>query len=192
MKDYAEALGFEFEPAWAYLMPLEKMLAFTDESATDVRITDEDRQVIDRLALPLEAAVSAARKNRHQPCILQERQMAITSQGDVMLCCTAFDQSKYKLAPFLDTPLVELQRMKFQHDTCASCMKNGLHVYFVYGSDEFDALALERVAQYYPDANLKGMKALQQERRPRGIRGLPRRFRNSFEKLRTRLVGQRG
>lgn len=190
MKAYSESLGFEFEPAWAYFMPLEKMLAFTGDKSNGTHLTDEDLNVINRLALPLDAAITAARKNRHQPCILQRRQMAITSQGDVMLCCTVFDQKKNKLAPFLDTPLIALQRMKYHHDTCARCMNNGLHVYFVYGSDDFDALALERVATYCPEAKIKGVRQLQSERQPRGILGLPRRARNSFKKLRTRLIGQ--
>ena len=187
MSALCESLGFEFEPAWAYLMPFEKMLAFADPAAADVRLTDDDHALIDRLALPLDAAVKAARRDRNRPCALQDRQMAITAQGDVMLCCTVFDQSKYKLAPFLDTPLAALQEMKYGHATCDTCMNNGLHVLFTYGSEDFDSLALERVRQHHPDARLKGAKQLQLERRPRGVRGWPRKIREHYGRVASRL-----
>ena len=187
MKEYAESLGFEFEPAWAYLMPLEKMLAFADPDATDVRLTGEDRALIDRLALPLDAALDASKRARRKPCVLRARQMAITAQSDVMLCCTAFDQRKYKLARFLDTSLADLQKMKYGHEACGTCMKHGIHVLFTYGSDEIDQIALENVARHYPDARLKGMRELGRERRPRGIRSLPRKAKREYDKLRARL-----
>ena len=164
-------------------MPLEKMLAFADPGATDVRLTDGDRDLIDHLALPLDAAVASAKRDRNRPCALQDRQMAITAEGDVMLCCTVFDQSKYKLARFLDTPLAELQDMKYRHATCDTCMKNGLHVLFTYGSEDLDGLALERVRRHHPDARLKGMKQLQSERRPRGVRGWPRKIREHYGRV---------
>jgi hypothetical protein len=51
MRSFAESLGFEFQPLWAYLMPLEKNLAYLGEDCTDATITAADEQLIDRLAL---------------------------------------------------------------------------------------------------------------------------------------------
>ncbi len=185
MGEYAESLGFEFTPVWAYLMPLEKALAFAAGDATDVRLNEEDRALIDRLALPLDRAIEAARQARVPTCSLRDRQMTLTPAGDVMLCCAVYDQSKYTLGAYLDTPLDELQEMKYRHRQCGTCMKHGLHTLFTYGSEEFDRLALENVARHHPDARLEGMGA--RERRSRGIRGLPRRARREVDKLRARL-----
>ena len=56
--------------------------------------------------------------------------------------------------------MAALQEMKYGHATCDTCMNNGLHVLFTYGSEDFDSLALERVRQHHPDARLKGAKAV--------------------------------
>ena len=50
MKEYTELLRFRFDPEWAYLMPLEKVLAYTAPDSIDVELTDQDRDLIDRLA----------------------------------------------------------------------------------------------------------------------------------------------
>jgi MoaA/NifB/PqqE/SkfB family radical SAM enzyme len=153
-REFAESLGYEFEPVWAYLMPLEKVLAFTGSAAADVPLTDEDREIIDRLALPLNQALEESKRHRSMPCELRDRKMAITVTGDVMLCCTTYDQSKYSLGSYLDHSLEELQAMKNRHWLCGHCMENGIHVLSVYGADEFDNIALSHVAKHYPDAKL--------------------------------------
>ncbi len=183
MGEYAESLGFEFTPVWAYLMPLEKALAFAAGGADDARLSDGDRALIDRLALPLDRAIEAAKRARAPTCSLRDRQMTLTPKGDVMLCCTVYDQSKYTLGAYLDIPLDELQEMKYRHRQCGTCMKHGLHTLFTYASEEFDRLALDNVARRHPDARLEGMGA----RERRGIRGLPRRAKREYDKLRARL-----
>ncbi len=187
MQAYAQSLGFEFEPAWSYLMPLEKMLAFTDSDAIDVEINAEDQKTIDSLALPLSDAVKASKNAPHQPCPLRAQQMAITATGDVMLCCTAFDQSKYKIGSFLDTPLSELQEQRYRHSLCGSCMKNGLHVFFTYGSDQLDEIALKHIAKHYPDAKLKGVKEVMNKDRPTGIKAIPYKLKRECRRILVKL-----
>ena len=68
MSALCESLGFEFEPAWAYLMPFEKMLAFADPAAADVRLTDDDHALID----PFGAAArrgGQGRETRPEPAL---------------------------------------------------------------------------------------------------------------------------
>lgn len=192
MRDYAQSLDFEFTPVWAYLMPYEKLLAFATDGQEDVQLTADDRVLIERLALPLDRALKAARRKKTPGCVLRDQQMALTAAGDVMLCCTTFDQGTYKLGTYLDTSLADLQDMKLASRHCGQCMSHGLHTLFTYGSEEFDRLALDNVAAHYPDITLAGMGERGAERRPRGLRGLPHRARRSFKKLRTRLAGQRG
>jgi MoaA/NifB/PqqE/SkfB family radical SAM enzyme len=178
MRDYAKSLGFDFTPAWAYLMPLEKMLALTEPASTDVKLNEDDRELISRLALPLDEAIRVTSKRSAKPCKLRDEQMAITWQGDVMLCCTAYDQSRYTLAGFLDTPLAQLQALKYRDPACTSCMKHGIHQLFTYESDELDGVALANVARHHPDAHLEGVKDL--ERR----RWLRRRVRRAWKRAR--------
>lgn len=183
MRAYAESLGFEFDPAWAYLMPLEKVLAFADPDATDVKLTEEDRELIGRLALPLGEALEAVRQVDQDRCKLRDQQMAINCEGNVMLCCTVYDPEKYTLGSYLDMPLAEIQGLKYGHDQCRTCMKNGLHVLFTYGSDKLDDLALQNVARHHPDAQLQAM-AEPHRRRPRGIRAWPHKLRKQWNRMR--------
>ncbi len=154
MREFAESLGFKIHPVWAYLMPLEKVLAFTGSDATEVPLTDEDRELIENFALPLDLALEAARKHRSNPCVLRDSQMAITVTGDVMLCCSTYDQDKYSLGPYLEHSLQELQDMKNRHWLCGPCMENGIHVLAVCGAEELDDIALNHVARYYPATKL--------------------------------------
>ncbi len=159
MRAFAKSLGFEFTTYWAYLMPLEKNLAFLGHQDAAVELTEEDRELIDRLALPLGQAIEASRAAPVRDCRLRERQMAINSDGDVMLCCSVFDQSRYTLAPFLDTSLEELQAMKYGHSMCSSCMQEGLHVLMTYGEPSLEQLALDRVREHNPDLDLDAVYA---------------------------------
>jgi hypothetical protein len=168
-------------------MPLEKVLAYADEDAIDVRLTEEDRTVIDKLALPLDKALEVSRKFRDKPCILQEEQLAITVKGDVMLCCTLYDQSKYTLGSYLDMPLHEIQEKKYQQSICGTCMKNGAHSLAVYGAEELDQIALDNVAEHHPDAMLKGMRELAHDRHKPGQR-LMRKVKKSYHKLRRKIA----
>ncbi len=186
MRDYAQSLGFEFEPTWAYLMPLEKMLAYVEPAASEARLTDEDHELLDRLAFPMDEAIRVSSKHAEEPCALRDEQMAITWQGDVMLCCTTFDPSRYQLASYLDTPLAELQAMKYEHPACSSCMKAGLHRFFDYKVEEIDGLALATVAKQYPDARLEGMRAL---RRRRLVERLGKRAWKQVRRVGRSLVG---
>jgi MoaA/NifB/PqqE/SkfB family radical SAM enzyme len=179
MRGYAESLGFEFNPAWAFLMPLEKALAFADPETTDVTLTETDRAIIARLALPLDQAIAESRTHP-MPCKLRDEQMTIDCQGNVMLCCTVYDSERYRLGSYLDMPLEKLQALKYEHPQCESCMRNGLHVLFTYGAGErLDEIAIENVAKHHPDANLLGMR--EHARKPRGIRAWPSKIRKKYQ-----------
>lgn len=153
MREFAESLGFSFHPVWAYLMPLEKTLAYAGED-TGADVTEDDRRVIDSLALPLKESLGVARKHRSHGCDLRDKQMAIDLNGRVTLCCAVYDPGKYGLGNYLDHSLEELQAMKNRHAMCGPCMKQGAHVLAVYGTEELDRIALKRVSDNYPDANL--------------------------------------
>ncbi len=150
MKVYAEELGYRFEPVWAYLMPLEKNLAFLGEEETGTSITAEDNELIAKLALRPDEASQIAQPYKSQPCVLQTERLVIDHEGGVQLCCATFDRSRYTVASFLETPLAEIQSRRKRNSLCATCAKHGLHVIAVYGAPEFEKAAMDRVQATFP------------------------------------------
>jgi hypothetical protein len=150
MRTFAEDLGFRFQPVWAYLMPLEKNLAYLGVEGMGTSINDQDRALISRLALRPDEASRAVRDYRQQPCVLQTERLAIDFEGSVQLCCGVYDRAKYTVANFLTTPLDEIQRRRRQHALCQTCAHHGLHVVAVYGATELEDLAIANVQRTYP------------------------------------------
>ena len=155
MREFAAGLGFDFTTYWAYLMPIEKNLAFLGHTEGMPKLTDEDQALVDRLALPLSEALEVSRKSKLSRCKLRDSQMAINSQGKVMLCCSVFDQSRYTLADFLTTPLKDLQKKKHSHDMCTTCMGEGVHVLMTYGDQKLEKMALENVKKHNPEIDIE-------------------------------------
>lgn len=176
MRQFAESLGFGFKPIWAYLMPLEKMLAFVGDPSAPAPLSEEDRRIVQKLALPPAEAIAAASKHKEDVCGLQTRQMSLTFRGDVTLCCTVYDQNRYTIGNYLEHSFQELQRRKLAHSQCGSCASHGLHVYFTFGAKEFDDIALRNIHKHYPGATLTGT-------RPRGIAKLFYKVRRKWQKV---------
>lgn len=150
MKNFAESLGFDFSPVWAVMMPLEKGLAYLDKDPTQANLTQEDLQLIERLALPLNhELVEIAERYKNKPCRLRDNEITINFEGNVQLCCAVYDDSKFRIAAFLSTPLEMLQDKKYAQKICTKCMDKGLHVVGTYGSTEFDELARNKIIQRY-------------------------------------------
>jgi MoaA/NifB/PqqE/SkfB family radical SAM enzyme len=150
-RKFAEGLGYLFRPAWAFMMPIEKSLAYLAPDEIEVELAESDQSTIERLALSLGEASQAAMKYKDRPCVLQDEQMTIDFQGNVAVCCAVFDSTKYGVGSYLETPLAELQARKHKQEICSKCTSRGLHVYSVYGAPEFDAIALRRVGEYYAE-----------------------------------------
>ena len=146
MRDFALELGFGFRPVWAFMMPLEKNLALVDETYDVVELTGEDHEVLASLALPVPEALELASRHRERSCSLRDEQFTLSHEGKTLLCCAVFDSSRYGLGDFLEQPLEALHQAKYEHSLCSLCMKNGLHVYSVYGLPEFDDMAARSVS----------------------------------------------
>ena len=146
MRAFAKGLGFDFEPAWALMFPLEKILTYVDEAAQDFPLTEEDHQLIDRLALPLKKTLEFAQKYSSQPCSLRDSQVSIDFRGNVLLCCGIFDAVKYSIGNYMDMPLDEIQRIRQSHQMCGLCMRHGGHVYLTNRVPEMDELLLNNIA----------------------------------------------
>jgi hypothetical protein len=182
MTEFATDLGYEMTPVWAYMTSLEKALAFAEPEATDIVLTAEDRDLMSRLALPMDEALEVARKHAIPECRLRDRQLAINCEGHVTLCCTVFDPVKYGIGSYLDLPLSEIQLLKSKHEACGSCMKNGIHTLFMYeAAKEFDEIAVANVERHYPGTHLVGMADRKQK--SRGLGAIPRKLKKRLARF---------
>lgn len=145
MREFAEGLGIGFQPVWALLFPIEKILGYAGAVASDFPLTEEDLRLINGLALPLKEALKTAEKYRERSCRLREAQISLDYQGRVQLCCGIFDAAKFTLGNYLDMPLDDIQRLRQEHGMCISCMRSGGHVYVTQDVPEFDELALANI-----------------------------------------------
>jgi hypothetical protein len=168
MREFARSLEFRFAPVWAFMMPLEKILAYVNDDPAEATLTAEDHDLVANLALPLREAIAASEKHRDTPCTLRDAQMTLDFQGNVQLCCGIYDTRRFTLGPFLSTPFAELQAMKYAHDMCGRCMTRGVHVYGTYGGPEFDDIAARTIGP--AGVRLVGLNA--ERRRKRLRRGI--------------------
>ncbi|UFS71042.1 radical SAM protein [Geomonas sp. RF6] len=155
MRDFARELGFGFQSVWALLFPLEKILPLAD-GGEGFPLTEEDRQLMAELALPVEEALAVAARHSQQPCALKDGALSIDFRGDVQLCCGIFDASRFTIGNYLEMPLAEIQRLRAEHPMCRRCIRGGGHVYLCYGARELAELAVANVAA--DDRKLLGLK----------------------------------
>lgn len=146
MRAFAASLGFDFNPVWALMFPLEKILAYVDEERCGAILTDEVQQLTDNLALPLQKTLLVAQKHSSLPCSLRDSQISLDFQGNVILCCGVFDAGMFTLGNYLDMPLDEIQSIRQGHSLCKRCMRNGVHAFLTYRIPEMDELILETIS----------------------------------------------
>jgi hypothetical protein len=175
MRSFAEDLGVAFEPVWALMFPLEKILAFAEGAPADSSLTAEDRQLIDRLAFRLQDTLASAQHYQNQPCPLRDSHLSLDFQGQVILCCGVFNTGKYGVGNYLAMPLDEIQTIRQNHGMCRRCRRQGAHAFLTYAVPEMEALILEHV----PAADIERMHLREEfarKSRQRRLRGLSREF----------------
>jgi MoaA/NifB/PqqE/SkfB family radical SAM enzyme len=131
MREFSEKLGFRFSAAFATLMPLEKTLAVVEN---DGSISQSDRQVMSRLALPPSPdVIDITRRHKNVSCGLKDEMITLDCEGNAILCCSVFEQKKYSVGNYLELSLPEIQSRKNTMTHCQSmcdrCTSHGLHVY---------------------------------------------------------------
>jgi MoaA/NifB/PqqE/SkfB family radical SAM enzyme len=148
MKIFAESLGFRFVSAWAYLMPVEKMLAIAEpESKNASELTDQDRDLISRLALSPEDALSVTRAKNNKDCPLYDY-LTIDIRGDVFLCCAASGKPQNQIANYLDTSLGDIYKAQLRHSLCGSCLKHGLPELYGHTDPKFEDTGVKARADW--------------------------------------------
>lgn len=150
MKQFAKRLGFGFHSVWAIMMPAEKLLAYLVPQSEERAITPADRELIARLALPLDAAIKCAQRYRSMPCGYRAGQMILDVEGNVQLCCAVYDRTRFTVGNFLSQSCAELQAAKNIHSFCAQCMNQGIHVLYDSSADwGFDRIAANHIPRRY-------------------------------------------
>ncbi|MBS4078223.1 radical SAM/SPASM domain-containing protein [Pseudomonas rustica] len=134
MREFSEALGFDFSTGYSVMMPLEKTLAIVER---DPSVTATDYETLERLALPpYDDLINVVQQFPQQACTLKDDWLVIDCNGTTVLCCTIFNQTEYQVGKYLDMPLDELTRRKSTEkncvDMCNRCAKKGLHIYSMY------------------------------------------------------------
>jgi hypothetical protein len=166
MREFAEGLGIEFEPVWALMLPVEKILGSLGEETADSPLTGEDRQLIDNLALPLPEALAAAKQCAGQTCNLRDAQISMDFQGNVQLCCGIFDARLFTIGNYLDLRLGEIQSIRETHPMCGRCMGEGAHIYLTYRVPTMEELVLGNLAP--EEAELLSLRQVIARKRLRG------------------------
>jgi len=144
MREFCHKAGLGFHPVWALLTPVEKVLSFAEPASGEPALTENDRQGIRNLALPLDKALKVC-SEYPKICPLRDGQIALDVQGNVLLCCSVYDSSRFTIAPFLSRSLEELQTLKAKLPFCQQCLRHGIQIYETYGAWEFDKLAAANI-----------------------------------------------
>lgn len=117
-----DELGYSFAPTWAKLISLEGILDYLSGNAKEDMVKTEER-----LLISMQEGLEIAKRNPLPDCLLRSNQTAITHDGSVSLCCIVYDEGNIISPSFLQTPIQELQRMKYAHKLCQTCMSQNIH-----------------------------------------------------------------
>ena len=130
MEAFARELGFDFLADWAFLMPLEKLLAYADGMAGET-----ERAFADEFILPpVNQALAATQPFRARGCELIE-QLVLDHRGRALLCCATFDTKANVIGDYLELDWPEMQHRRYAHSMCGTCMSHGAHVLYTNVSD---------------------------------------------------------
>lgn len=148
MRIFARELGFGFHPVWALLIPVEKVLSFAEPDSGEPALSGNDRQVINDLALPLAKTLEVCRQYPRK-CPLRDGLITLDVLGNVLLCCSVYDSSRFTIGPFLSSRPKDLRMLKAKHPFCAQCMRYGIHIYETRGAWECDEIAARNIDQKF-------------------------------------------
>lgn len=155
MEVFSRELGFEFLSDWAFLMPLEKLLAYADGSLGEPDRILADEQIVP----PAHAALSLVQQHGgcSMKCELIE-QLVLDHRGRATLCCATFDSTSNVIGDYLDLDWGELQRRRYKHATCSTCTAIGAHALYTNVShpplrDALTQLAGQMLQEQIPRRN---------------------------------------
>lgn len=123
LRQLCAELGFDHSPIQAQYMPLERLAELLDGAAP------ADPAIVADLPVPppeRQARINAVRSGRYD-CELRFSQTVINHDGQVALCCAVYDADNMLGTSFLEHDLAALERRKYAHPFCATCIGRNLH-----------------------------------------------------------------
>ena len=170
MRVFAKELGFAFMTVWAYMMPVEKVIEYRDRKGR-TSITKQDEAVLERLALPLDKALTISAEKSSKGCPLLDKDISITVTGDALLCCGTFDPIKYGAGSFVDQSFKETQAKRRANSLCGDCVKTGAKALATYeAGPALDKLALDTIKERRPELADLPIYATLSEKHPTFLR----------------------
>jgi MoaA/NifB/PqqE/SkfB family radical SAM enzyme len=120
MRDLCSELGFAFRPNWAYLYPLDNVLAYCQGQ----ELSRQAHETQELLLLSLEDGLALARRQAQLPCA-EERCLPIDWNLSVRSCGAYF---KPRLVDnFLEHSLEDILRLRTESGICRTCKQHALH-----------------------------------------------------------------
>lgn len=144
MARLCQELGFVFRPNWAYLYPLDNVLAYCQGKP----LSPEARRTLDLLYLDLDQGLARARSQAHLPCA-EARCFPIAWNLHVRSCGAFFLPTV--VDNFLEIPLPEILRRRDASGICQECQRHALH--------RFTSVYLEEAAPLSPGETQQGAMA---------------------------------
>ncbi|NRR32628.1 radical SAM protein [Oxalobacteraceae bacterium] len=116
-----QELGFAHHPIAAFYQPLERLVELIEGRGKPGPIIDS------LIESPLVYVPrNAARSRPGLDCELRFNQTVINHDGSVALCCSVYDKENMLGLQFVDTPHAQIERARYEHAFCATCMHHGL------------------------------------------------------------------
>lgn len=123
MAEFAQSLGFGFDPIPAFFQPLEKIVEVINNE-----LPDSERGLVDNLIFhPLQRVITKSKdRNNDLDCEIRANMTTINYDGSVALCCGVYNQENMLGVNFTDLPHEQLQARKYEHEFCKTCYSYGL------------------------------------------------------------------
>lgn len=127
MKTLCEDLEFIFAPTLAAYMPGEKALKLVEGNPMD-----EDREILEKLVVPMETRVKllSSYRDQYRDCQYRKVRTTINYDGSVPICCVTFEDEQIIAKNFLEHSRAEIQKRKYTHSFCKKCQKCSLDMLY--------------------------------------------------------------
>lgn len=89
--------------------------------------TEQEKELISRLLETPEDCIAGMKKRTTDYCQCWD-QICIDARGDVMLCQLVYED-RFRLMPFLSTPLPKIRKAIRSHSFCGPCLAKGINAY---------------------------------------------------------------
>jgi len=103
-----------------------------NEKVVEKTYTDDDRAIISELLETPEENIARLKIDTDY-CMMQSKQVCIDAEGMCYLCQIVWED-RFRIVPFLSTPLKEIRQKMESHSFCVKCKSQGGHTYqYLYG-----------------------------------------------------------